>query len=49
MKECVNDIILPTLNGQMGVLKDHIPILTGLDIGCVLIILKLNLILMLIR
>lgn len=27
------EIILPTLSGQMGVLKDHIPLLTGLDIG----------------
>jgi len=27
------EIILPTLTGQMGVLKDHIPLLTGLDTG----------------
>nr|YP_009541120.1 ATPase epsilon subunit [Lepocinclis steinii]AYQ93618.1 ATPase epsilon subunit [Lepocinclis steinii] len=27
------EIILPTLSGQMGVLKDHIPLLTGLDTG----------------
>lgn len=31
------EIILPTLTGQMGVLKDHIPLLTGLDNGLVLI------------
>jgi F-type H+-transporting ATPase subunit epsilon len=29
----VKEIILPTLSGQMGVLKDHIPLLTGLDTG----------------
>lgn len=28
------EVILPTLTGQMGVLKDHIPLLTGLDTGC---------------
>nr|AMD08048.1 ATPase epsilon subunit [Euglena mutabilis] len=32
-KESAKEIILPTLNGQMGILKNHIPILTGLDIG----------------
>lgn len=32
-KTNAKEIILPTLTGQMGVLKDHIPILTGLDIG----------------
>lgn len=34
-KNDAKEIILPTLNGQMGVLKDHIPLLTGLDTGCV--------------
>lgn len=29
----VKEVILPTLSGQMGVLKDHIPLLTGLDTG----------------
>nr|YP_009538739.1 ATPase epsilon subunit [Lepocinclis ovum]AYQ93749.1 ATPase epsilon subunit [Lepocinclis ovum] len=29
----IKEIILPTLSGQMGVLKDHIPLLTGLDTG----------------
>jgi len=33
-KDFSREIIVPTLNGQMGILKDHIPILTGLDIGC---------------
>ncbi len=32
-KDEVKEIILPTLSGQMGVLKGHIPLLTGLDIG----------------
>lgn len=32
-KDNVNEVILPTLSGQMGVLKDHIPLLTGLDTG----------------
>jgi len=35
-KDNAREIILPTLNGQMGVLKDHIPLLTGLDIGLIL-------------
>lgn len=34
LKDTTKEIILPTLNGQMGILQDHIPILTGLDIGC---------------
>lgn len=33
-KGSVNEVIIPTLNGQMGILKGHIPILTGLDVGC---------------
>jgi F-type H+-transporting ATPase subunit epsilon len=32
-KDEVKEIILPTLSGQMGVLKGHIPLLTGLDTG----------------
>nr|ALP86084.1 ATPase epsilon subunit [Phacus orbicularis] len=36
-KNSVREIILPTLNGQMGILKDHIPVLTGLDTGLMLI------------
>nr|YP_009540869.1 ATPase epsilon subunit [Phacus inflexus]AYQ93317.1 ATPase epsilon subunit [Phacus inflexus] len=36
-KSDAKEIILPTLNGQMGVLKDHIPILTGLDTGLMLV------------
>jgi len=36
-KDNAKEIILPTLTGQMGVLKDHIPLLTGLDTGLVLI------------
>ena len=34
----VKEFILPTLTGQMGVLKDHIAVLTGLDIGRVIYI-----------
>jgi F0F1-type ATP synthase epsilon subunit len=33
MKTNSNEVILPTLTGQMGVLKDHMPLLTGLDTG----------------
>nr|YP_009145455.1 ATPase epsilon subunit [Monomorphina parapyrum]AKL78928.1 ATPase epsilon subunit [Monomorphina parapyrum] len=36
-KENANEIILPTLTGQMGVLKNHIPLLTGLDTGLILV------------
>lgn len=32
-KDNAKEIILPTLTGQMGVLKNHIPLLTGLDTG----------------
>nr|AYB71449.1 ATPase epsilon subunit [Trachelomonas grandis] len=39
-REQVREVILPTLTGQMGVLKGHIPILTGLDIGVLLLRLK---------
>ena len=28
-----DEIILPTSTGQLGVLKDHAPLLTALDIG----------------
>nr|YP_009503392.1 ATPase epsilon subunit [Euglena clara]AXA45472.1 ATPase epsilon subunit [Euglena clara] len=37
LKDSVKEIILPTLSGQMGVLTNHIPLLTGLDTGIVLI------------
>lgn len=36
-KDNAKEIILPTLTGQMGVLKNHIPLLTGLDIGLMLV------------
>lgn len=36
-KDNAKEVILPTLSGQMGVLKDHIPLLTGLDTGLLLI------------
>lgn len=33
LRDNIKEILLPTLTGQMGVLKGHIPLLTGLDIG----------------
>jgi len=36
-KDSAEEIILPTLTGQMGVLKNHIPLLTGLDTGVILL------------
>lgn len=32
-KDNVKEVLLPTLSGQMGVLTNHISLLTGLDIG----------------
>lgn len=37
LRDNAHTIILPTLTGQMGVLTNHIPLLTGLDTGLVLI------------
>lgn len=36
-RERVKEVVLPTLTGQMGVLRGHIPILTGLDVGLLLL------------
>ena len=36
-KDTAKEIILPTLTGQMGILTNHIPLLTGLDTGLILI------------
>ena len=33
----VDEIILPTTSGQMGVLKNHAPLITGLDVGVMLV------------
>ena len=35
--ESVEEIILPTNTGQMGVLSNHAPLITALDIGVMLI------------
>lgn len=32
-----DEIILPTNSGQMGVLTDHAPLMTGLDVGVMLL------------
>jgi ATP synthase F1 epsilon subunit len=32
-KEEIEELILPTSTGQIGVLKDHAPLLTALDVG----------------
>jgi ATP synthase F1 epsilon subunit len=37
LRETAKEIIMSTLTGQIGILKDHIPILSGLDIGTILI------------
>ena len=37
LKSQVNEVILPSYEGQMGVLKDHIPLITFLRPGLVII------------
>nr|YP_009145388.1 ATPase epsilon subunit [Cryptoglena skujai]AKL39013.1 ATPase epsilon subunit [Cryptoglena skujai] len=37
LRDNAHTIILPTLTGQMGVLTNHIPLLTGLDTGLILV------------
>jgi len=37
LKEQAEEIILPTNTGQIGILKNHAPIITALDIGVMLI------------
>lgn len=37
LKEEAEEIILPTNTGQIGILKNHAPIITALDIGVMLI------------
>jgi len=34
-KDSAKEVILPTLSGQLGVLTNHISLLTGLDIGII--------------
>jgi F-type H+-transporting ATPase subunit epsilon len=36
-KDEAKEIILPTNTGQMGVLTNHMPLITGLDIGVLLV------------
>jgi len=33
----VSEVILPTSTGQMGILTNHTPLITGLDIGVMLV------------
>ena len=35
--EEATELILPTNTGQMGVLKNHTPLITGLDVGVMLV------------
>nr|YP_009032762.1 ATPase epsilon subunit [Euglenaformis proxima]AGL12028.1 ATPase epsilon subunit [Euglenaformis proxima] len=35
LKDTVKEIILPTLTGQIGILNNHIPLFTGLDVGVI--------------
>lgn len=37
LQEQVEEVILPTNTGQMGVLSNHAPLITALDIGVMLI------------
>lgn len=39
-KKEISEIIMPTLSGQMGVLTNHVPVLTGLDTGILSVRLK---------
>lgn len=42
LNEQVDELILPTNTGQMGVLANHAPLITALDIGVMLIRQKAN-------
>lgn len=35
LKDNVKEVILPTLTGQIGILNNHIPLFTGLDVGVI--------------
>lgn len=37
LKQQVDEIILPTNTGQIGILKNHAPLITALDIGVLLL------------
>ena len=37
LKKEVEEIILPTNTGQIGILKNHAPLITALDIGVLLL------------
>jgi F-type H+-transporting ATPase subunit epsilon len=37
LESTVEEVILPTNTGQIGVLSNHTPLLTGLDIGAMLV------------
>ena len=37
LKEKVSEVVLPGVQGELGILPGHIPLLTALDIGCMVV------------